>query len=213
MSSVSSPPTITTGRRMRTQRRSRAAVPVMTLDRLGLGFERLVVDRVVHRDQVAVDLDRVRHVHVAADGSSEALRDHRLAVARRAVEEQRLAGVDRGPELLEDVVADDEVREAAAQAFAIDVAARGHQRSHLGDVGGQRNRRRPDVLAGVQIEPAAIASLVGQRVSVPGRSGRRRSFRGPRSSCSTRACSISGSSMLNGRRMRSAVIMPVASPA
>ena len=107
MSSVSSPPTMTTGRRMRTQRRSRGAAAI-TLDDLASVLERLVSDRVVHRDDLAVDVDRVRHVHVAAERPAHAFGDHRLAVAGRAVEEHRLAGVDRRAELLEHLVADDE---------------------------------------------------------------------------------------------------------
>ena len=85
--------------------------------------ERLVVDRVVHRDDVPVHLDRVRHEHVAADRAPEALGDDALAVPRRAVEKDRLVGVDRRPELLEHAVADDEVREAVTQPLLIDVAA------------------------------------------------------------------------------------------
>ena len=111
---------------MRTQRRSRAAVAMRLVVSASV-FERFVVDRVEHRDEVPVDLDRVRHVHVAAEGASHALGDHGLAVTGRAVEEHRLARVDRRAELLEDVVADDEMREAAPEAFAIDVAACGHQ--------------------------------------------------------------------------------------
>ena len=56
------------------------------------------------------------------------------------------------------------MREARAQPLAVDVAARGLQRPHLGDVGGQRHRRRPDVLADRQELTGAIAAEVGQRV-------------------------------------------------
>jgi hypothetical protein len=57
----------------------------------------------------AVDVDGVRDVHVAADGPAHAFGDHRLAIARRAVEEHGLAGVDRRPELLEHLLADDQM--------------------------------------------------------------------------------------------------------
>ena len=63
--------------------------------------EPLVVDRVEHRDDVPVDVDGVRHVHVAADRPAEAFGNHRLAVAGRPVEEERLVGVGGRPELLE----------------------------------------------------------------------------------------------------------------
>ena len=90
-------------------------------------FERLVADRVVDGHDVAVHVDRVRHVHIATERAAHAFGNHRLAVAGRSVEEHGLAGVDRRAEVLEHVVVDDEMREAAAQPFAIDVASRGLQ--------------------------------------------------------------------------------------
>ncbi len=138
----------------------------MTLDGSASVLERLVVDRIEHRDDVAVDVDRVRHVHVAAERAAQAFGDHGLAVSGRAVEEHRLAGVDRRAELLEHLVADDQVREALPQPLAIDVAARRRERAHLRDVGGQRHRRRADVLADVEVLARAIAAGVGQRVAV-----------------------------------------------
>ena len=50
---------------------------------------------------LAVDVDRVRDVHVGAERPADALGDDGLAVAGRAVEEQRLARVHRRPELVE----------------------------------------------------------------------------------------------------------------
>jgi len=45
----------------------------------------------------AVDVDRIRHVHVAAQSASHAFRNHRLAVPGRAIQKDRAAGVDRRP--------------------------------------------------------------------------------------------------------------------
>src|SRR5690349_21711304 len=83
-------------------------------------LERLVTDRIEHGDDVALDVDREGHVHVAADRASESFRQYRLAIARRAVEEDRLVGVCRRTELFEDVIIDDEMSEAVAQTLAND---------------------------------------------------------------------------------------------
>ena len=129
-----------------------------------------MVDRVEHGDDVAVDVERVRHVHLAADGAAHAVGDHRLAVAGRAVEEHGLVRVDRGAELLEDVIGNHQVRESVPQPLAIDVAARLRQRAHRRDIAGQRHRRRPDVAVDLQVLARPVAAGVGQRVAVAGAS-------------------------------------------
>ncbi len=125
-----------------------------------------MADRVVDGHDVAVHVERVRHVHIAADRAAHAFGNHRLAVSRGSVEEHGLAGVDRRAEVLEHVVVDDEVREAAAQAFAIDVPSRGLQRSHFGDVRGKRDRRRTGVLTDGQELPRPIATKIGERIPI-----------------------------------------------
>ncbi len=81
-----------------------------------------MADGIEHGDNVALDVDRIGHVHVAADRVSESFRQYRLAVARRAIEKDRLVGVGRGTQLFEDVIVDDEMSEALAQTLAIDEA-------------------------------------------------------------------------------------------
>ena len=119
-----------------------------------------MVDRVVQRDGLSIDVERVRQIHVAAERPPHALRDDRLAVSRRPVQEDRFAGVDGGAKPIEHLVLDDQMREAAAQPLAIDVAPRCLQRLHRCDVGGQRHRRRADVLIGVEILLCAIATEI-----------------------------------------------------
>ena len=128
-----------------------------------------MVDRVVQRDGLAIDVDRVRQIHVAAERPAHALGDDRLAVSGRPVQEDRFSGVDGGAKLVEHVVFDDQMREAAAQPLAIDVAPRCLQRLHRRDVGRQRHGRRPDVLVGLEILLCAIAPQIRQRVPIPGR--------------------------------------------
>ena len=57
-----------------------------------------MVHRIEDGNGLAVHVDCVRHVHLGAERAADAFRDDGLAVAGRAVEEQRLAGVHRGPE-------------------------------------------------------------------------------------------------------------------
>ena len=75
--------------------------------------------RVEHRDHVTVDVDSVGHVHLATKRVPHAFREHRLAVARRAIKKDRLTRVHRGTELLQHLVGDHEVRERGLQPFAV----------------------------------------------------------------------------------------------
>ena len=96
---------------------------------------------------------------------------HGLAVAGRAVEEQRLAGVHRRPELVEHALADDQLLEPGREALAIDVRPRRHAGAHVGVVLRERHRRRADVAADVEELHRAVAAEIGQRVAVAGRAG------------------------------------------
>ena len=61
----------------------------------------LVVHRIEEADDLAVDADRAGNPDVAAEGGGDPLGDARLAVARRAEQEQPPAGVDRRPQPVE----------------------------------------------------------------------------------------------------------------
>ena len=63
----------------------------------------------------------MRHEHLGAERAADAFRDDGLAVAGRAVEEQRLAGVHRRPELVEHRLVDDQLVEPCGQRVAIDI--------------------------------------------------------------------------------------------
>ena len=63
--------------------------------------QRLMVDRIEHGDDLPVDVDRVRHEHVAAERPAYSVGEHGLSIARRAVKEDRLSGVHRRTELVE----------------------------------------------------------------------------------------------------------------
>ena len=61
-----------------------------------------MVHRIEEPDDAALDLERVRNEDVAVEQIVDGLRDDRLAVAGRAVDEHRVPGVDGGPELVHD---------------------------------------------------------------------------------------------------------------
>ena len=91
-SSISSPPTVTSGRRQRTQRRSYRCSASSPVPRLGL-VETLVVDRVEQLDDARRPPRSACGIaDVAGSRLPDGLRDDGLAVARRAVDEQRVAG-------------------------------------------------------------------------------------------------------------------------
>ena len=77
-----------------------------------------MVDRVEHPDDLPFDLDRMRNGDFAVHQIANGLRDDRLAVARRAVDEHRVAGGNGRSDLVEHLVADDQVRERLPHAIA-----------------------------------------------------------------------------------------------
>ena len=176
----------------------------MTLDVVGVGLERLVVDRIEHRDGVAVDVDRVRHAHVAAERPAQAFRDHGLAVSGRPVEEHRLAGVRR-PDRAARAPRRRRSGARSPGAAARDRGSRAPPRARASA------RRRPPAAPAhgptywltSRYCRRAIAAGVGQRVAIArrARSGRRR---GLRPAARRAARSMSGSSIVNGSRTRSA---------
>ena len=89
MDEESSPPTVMQGRSQTAQRGSSSS---------SFGGHLLVHHRVEQGDDVAVHLHRVRHQHGIAVDTQYPLGDAGLAVARAAVEEQRLVADQRRPQ-------------------------------------------------------------------------------------------------------------------
>ena len=77
------------------------------------------------------DLERMRNGDLAVQQVADRLRDDRLAVARRAVDEHRVAGVDRRTELIEHALADTRCENALRNALAPDRAVRLLERVHV----------------------------------------------------------------------------------
>ncbi len=84
-----------------------------------------MVDGVEELDDLPLDLDRMGNRDLAILQVADGLGDDRLSVPGRAVHEHRVSGRDRGPKLVEHLLADDEVRERVADACARDGARDG----------------------------------------------------------------------------------------
>src|SRR5690242_16762235 len=82
------------------------------------GLDRLMIDRIEQTNDGTFDVDGVRNANITMHQASDRLRDHRLSVARRAVHEHRMTGVDGRAHLVQHALADHEVRERVANTLA-----------------------------------------------------------------------------------------------
>lgn len=132
-----------------------------TVEALGLRLDRLVHHRVVHGDDLAVDLDRVGDQHRVLVGVDHPFGDGRLAGAGGSVQEDGARGVDGRAELVEQLVGDDEVLEALADRVAVDVGTMVLGRHHVG-VLGEAHGHGAGVLGRVHPLPGQRASGLAQ---------------------------------------------------
>ncbi len=126
-----------------------------------------MVDRVEQPHDVAVHLDGVRDGNLAFEQSPEALSDDRLAVSRRAVDEERVTRGGGGSHLVQHPVAEHQVRERLDDPLAR------RDRRHRVAVGlqvalilGQRHRGHARVVALFEEELRAPATLVRDPIPV-----------------------------------------------
>ena len=121
--------------------------------------------RVEQRDDVPVHFHRVRHQNRIVIDAQKPLRDTGFAVARAAVQEQRLVPDQRRPQLVQQRVRQDQVVKRLPQALPAQTHA-GRLRLHPVVILLQRNRRRPYVLAGLVPRRGLLAAVTGQRERV-----------------------------------------------
>src|SRR5688500_8227652 len=69
----------------------------------------LMIHRIVELDDLTLDLQCMRNRNFAVLEMTDGLRDHSLAVARRAVDEHRMPCRDRRTDLIENLLTDDQV--------------------------------------------------------------------------------------------------------
>ena len=118
--------------------------------------------RVEDRDDVAIHLHRVGNQHRVMVHAQDPLGDAGLAVARAAIEEQRLVADQRRSELVEQAVGQHQVVKGLAQPLAAQPHLCRLRPDHLvilldGD------RRGPDVLAHLVARRCHVASGVAER--------------------------------------------------
>ena len=77
-----------------------------------------MVDRVEEPDDAAFDLECVRNIDLTLEQIVNGLRDDRLAVAGGPIDEHGMSAIDGRPELVEDAIADHQVRKRVADALA-----------------------------------------------------------------------------------------------
>ena len=125
-----------------------------------------MVDRIEEPDDLAVDFERVRNVDLAVQQIPNRLCDDGLAVAGRSVDEERVPGGYRGPELVQHLVAQDQMGERVT-----DASSRDRSRQclsilvHVSLVLGHRDRCDAHVLALFEQEERPSAAFVGDAVA------------------------------------------------
>ena len=90
----------------------------MRPESIGIVAERLMVHRVEELDDLPLDFHRVGNRNLTVLQVPDRLGNDRLAVSGRAVDEHRVSGGDRRPELVEHLLTDHEMRERVADACA-----------------------------------------------------------------------------------------------
>ena len=127
----------------------------------------LVRDGVEQPDDRPFHFERIGDVQVAIEQFLDGLRDHRLAVARRPVDEHRVAGVDGGPQLVHHAVADDQMRKSLPHALTRRGVGRlGLVLGHVALVLRQGHRCRADVVVRLQKQLRARPPCIGDAVAI-----------------------------------------------
>ncbi len=133
-----------------------------------------MVHRVEELDDLPLDFHRVGNGNLTVLEVPDRLGNDRLAVSGRAVNEHRVSGGDRRPELVEHLLTDHEMRERVADACARNRPGDGATiRLEVFAILPQRHRRHADVLVVLQKQQRPPAALVCDPVPVRGPSDHR----------------------------------------
>ena len=111
----------------------------------------LVVHRIEEADDLAVDADGPGNPDLVAEGGGDPLGDARLAVARRAEQEQPPAGIDGRPEPVEHAAAQQQAVEGPVQVVGRGMLVGQRLGVDAGDVVLQGDRRRAEVGAVLRV--------------------------------------------------------------
>ncbi len=109
---------------------------------------RVVSGRVEDPDDVAVSFYGVGDRDVTIEQFTNRLRDDRLSVSRRPIDEHGMRAIDGRPKLIEHALAEHQTPEGAANAFTRRGSRRRfRKRMHVGAVRCKRHRRGSEILA------------------------------------------------------------------
>ena len=122
-----------------------------------------MVERIVEPHHLALYVDRVRDVDRLTQQLGARLGDGGLAVARRAVEKEWGAGIDRRAQLDQQIRAEREVLQRARQPGRRHVSL-AHLGAHRDVVLGKGHRRRADIVVAGQHVPGTQAPWVGDEI-------------------------------------------------
>ena len=129
----------------------------------------LISDRVQRRiedgDDAVLGQHGIRHVDVAAifvEEATEPLRDRRLAVARRAINENRTTAAHCRPQLIQQLRPDDHPLKRFEQPFGITLNSGNGLRAALRDIRFERNRSRADITALLKRLARSRTAEIGQ---------------------------------------------------
>ena len=116
-------------------------------------------DGIEDLDDLAVGFDRAGDGDDAVEQVPDRLRDDRLSVSRRAVDEQRVRAVDGRSELIQHAFAQHQVRERLADAPAgRRLRHRSREPLHVRLVLDERHRRHADVMALFEEQQGTVAT-------------------------------------------------------
>jgi len=129
-----------------------------------------VVHAVKHAHDLTVNINGERNPQIAAqDNTAHRFGDRGLAVAGRAVQEDRLAGIDRRADLVEHLRGDHQILERPHKLLVRHRPASLILGVHRRDVLVQRHRAWPGILRPFQRLASFVRSLLGDDVLVRGR--------------------------------------------
>ena len=156
----------TAGHQRRPANANPTLVDLLRIEQSRIGRQRLtfVVHRIVEAHDFAVDADRPRNPDRVAKGGGDPLGDARLAVARRAEQEQSPPRVDRRSQPIQHQFAQQKALERAVKALDRRVLVRQRLGLHTGNVIFQGDGRRAEVGAVLRITPPSLAAQIAKLV-------------------------------------------------
>src|SRR6185369_4126870 len=116
-------------------------------------------------DDLALDLEAMRDVDDILEDAADLLGDRGLAVAGRAVEQHRAAGIDRRPDLVDEGFRDHEIGESLLDRRAVDALVGDALALNAVDVVGERDRNGANILVLLERVHRPSPALLAEHVA------------------------------------------------